>query len=268
MLRVEEHRARTELRRTFDTVAERYEASRPTYPEALVDELLELAAVPPGGRILEIGPGTGKASAALAGRGHALVGVELGRQLAELARANLARFPQAQIVVADFEQWEPSEPEEPFDAVVAFTAFHWIAPDVRYAKPARLLHEGGALAVVETKHVLPAGADPFWTEVQADFDAVVPHPDNRPPPAPEEVGDLQEEIEASGLYRDVEVRRHLWDVEYRADEYIAVLGTYSVNLALPAAQRDELFTRIHDRVTAQGHVTKTYLATLNVARRA
>ena len=43
---------------------------------------------------------------------------------------------------------------------------------------------------------------------------------------------MREEIEASGLYRDVEVRRHFWDVEYGPDEYVEVLGTYSVNLAL------------------------------------
>jgi len=103
--------------------------------------------------------------------------------------------------------------------------------------------------------------------VQADYDAVVPHPDNRAPPAPAEVGDLRAEIEASGLYRGVEVRRHLWDVEYDPEEYVAVLGTYSVNLALPEAQRQELFARIHARIAAQGHVTKTYLATLNVARK-
>jgi hypothetical protein len=48
-------------------------------------------------------------------------------------------------------------------------------------------------------------------ETVADYDALVPHPDNRPPPAPEEVGDRRADIEASGLYRDVEVRRHLWD---------------------------------------------------------
>jgi SAM-dependent methyltransferase len=239
---------RERLRTTFESVPERYDAARPTYPRALFDDLVELADIPTGGHILEIGPGTGKASVALAARGYALVGIELGPQLAEVARRNLAPFAQAQIVVGDFEEWELLDPEERFDAVVAFTAFHWIAPDVRYAKPARLLRDGGALAIVETTHVLPEGADPFWTDVQEDFDAIVPHPDNRPPPAPEDVGDLHEEIEASGLFHDVEVRRHLWDVEYGPDEYVAVLGTYSVNLALPAARRDELFARIHARI--------------------
>jgi ubiquinone/menaquinone biosynthesis C-methylase UbiE len=255
------------LRETFETVAERYDAARPSYPDALVDDLVAVAEIPPGGRILEIGPGTGKASLALASRGLELLGVELGEQLAAVARRNLAPFPRAEIVVADFERWEPERAD--FDAVTAFTAFHWIAPEVRYAKPARLLRRGGALAVVQTAHVTPAGSEPFFSEVQEDYDAVVPREDNRPPPPPEETRDLREEIAASGLFEEAVVRQHLWQIEYTADDYIAVLGTYSANLALAPEQREELFARIRARIgaTSSGSITKTYLGTLNVARK-
>jgi len=259
-----EYRDREQMRETFETVAEQYDEARPTYPDALLDDLVTLGSIPPGGRILEIGPGTGKATVALAKRGFSLLGVELGRGLAAVAARNLASFPRAEIVRADFELWEPERAG--FDAVVAFTAFHWIAPEVRYAKPARLLRRGGALAVVATQHVLPAGGDPFWLEVQEDYDAVVPHPDNAPPRPPEEVDDLREEIEMSGLFAEIGVRRHLWEVTYSADEYVAVIGTYSNNISLPKAQRRELFARIHRRVAARGTVTKTYLGTLNVGR--
>ena len=259
-----EHRNREQMRETFETVAEQYDKTRPTYPDALLDDLVALGSIPPGGRILEIGPGTGKASVALATRGFSLLGVELGQRLAAVAAQNLASFPQAEIVRADFEQWEPERAG--FDAVVAFTAFHWIAPELRYAKPARLLRRGGALAAVATRHVLPAGGDPFWLEVQADYDAVVPHPDNAPPPPPEEADDLREEIEASGLFAEIEVRHHLWEVTYSADQYIGVIGTYSNNISLPEEQRRELFARIHRRIAERGTVTKTYLGTLNVAR--
>jgi hypothetical protein len=64
------------------------------------------------------------------------------------------------------------------------------------------LRPGGALAVVQPEHVLLPGVDvEFWAAVYAIFDEVVPHPDNRLPPAPEEVGDLREEIEASAAVR-------------------------------------------------------------------
>ena len=262
-----ERKDRVQLRETFESVAESYDAARPSYPDALVDDLVALARIPPGGRVLEIGPGTGKASVALAARGLALVGVELGERLAAVARRNLAGFPRAEIVVADFETWEPEQAE--FDAVTAFTALHWIAPEVRYSKSARLLRSGGALAVVQTVHVMPPGGDPFFAEVWEDYDAVAPGENHGPPPALEDVADLGDEIEATGLFAEGAVRRRLWQVEQTPDDYIAVLGTYSNNLALSPEQRDELFARIRARIRSgpRGSVTQTFLLTLNVARK-
>jgi SAM-dependent methyltransferase len=256
-----EHRDRERLRETFGTVAELYDRARPTYPAAVFDDLAELAHLEPGLRILEIGPGTGKATMELVRRGWDVTGIELSRELAELARRNV---PEAQIEVGDFETWEPSEAG--FDAVVAFTAFHWIAPDFRYTKPARLLRLGGTLAAVHGHHVLPDGGDPFFAEVQEDYEAIAPHPDNRAPGPPEEVEGWAAEFEASGLFEHVVERRHLVPLTYSADEYIAMLGTFSDNLALPEAQREELFSRIHARIAAtpRGTVTKHYLLTLTV----
>jgi SAM-dependent methyltransferase len=266
MVRVsEQDEERKSRRTTFDRVAEQYDAARPTYPDVLLDDLVELTRIPEGGRMLEIGPGTGKASVALAERGFELLGVELGEGLAAVARRRLAGFPAAQIVVADFEQWEPEHAE--FDAVIAFTSFHWIAPELRYTKTVRLLRPGGALAVVQPEHVLLPGVDvEFWAAAYAIFDEVVPHPDNRLPPAPEEVGDLREEIEASGLFDEVIVRQHLWSVDYTADEFVALLGTYSPMLSLPERQRDEIYSRLHAFITEHGGLTQTNLGVLNVAR--
>jgi SAM-dependent methyltransferase len=262
-----EHRDRKHLRTTFGTVAELYDRARPEYPAAVLDELAELAALEPGSRLLEIGPGTGKATVALAERGYVVTGIELSAELAAVARGNLAEHPSAVIEVGDFETWEPRGPA--FDAVVAFSSFHWIAPELRYAKPARLLRPGGALAAVGAPHVFLADDDPFWAEVQEDYDAVVPHPENRPPPAPDEVEGWEAEFRGSGLFDRVEERRHLYPLTYTADSYVAVLGTFSDNLALPAGQRDELFRRIHGRIAARprGTVTKHQLVILTVGRR-
>jgi SAM-dependent methyltransferase len=262
---VPEHRDRERLRETFGSVAELYDQARPTYPGVVFDDLAELAGLEPGSRVLEIGPGTGQATAELARRGYAVTGIELSPELAEIARRNV---PQAEIEVGDFERWEPQKAD--FDAVVAFTAFHWIAPELRYAKPARLLRPGGALAVVAASHVLPQDGDPFFAEVQADYDAVVPHPGNRPPRAPEEIAsDWADEFRAAGVFAAVEERRHLHSIVYNADEYVAVLGTFFDNLALPAAERGELFRRIHARIADRpgGTVTKHHLLTLTVGYR-
>ena len=246
-------------------MAEQYDRARPEYPVAIFDDLAELAALEPGARVLEIGPGTGKATVELARRGYAVTGVELSAELAALGRRNV---PEAEIEVGDFEIWEPREAG--FDAVVASTAFHWIAPELRYAKPGRLLRPGGTLAVVAGPHVLPADGDQFFAEVQEDYDAVVPHPDNQAPPPPEEIESFwADEFRASGVFAAVQERRHLQPLTYTADEYVALLGTFSNNLALPAEQREELFRRIHARIAARpaGTVTKHQLLVLTVGYR-
>jgi SAM-dependent methyltransferase len=247
------------LRLTFEQVAELYDRARPTYPAELIDDVAGL-----GPRILEIGPGTGQATRALAERGAHVTAVELGPRLAALAQRNV---PDADVVNADFETWEP-EPAD-FDAVASFTAFHWIDPDTRYVKAARLLRPGGALAVVETEHVQVEGGDTFWAEVQDDYDTVVPSPDNEPPPDEHAVGDLRAEFEASGLFVDVDVRRYRWDVVYTAAEWIDVLRTYSPNIARDAPTTQRLLDRIAARIDARpdGRVTKHYLATLTTGRR-
>ncbi|HZC29793.1 MAG TPA: hypothetical protein VE269_08630, partial [Gaiellaceae bacterium] len=56
---------RETLRRTFETAAEVYDAARPSYPDELFDDLVSLAALKPGERLLEIGCATGKATRAL-----------------------------------------------------------------------------------------------------------------------------------------------------------------------------------------------------------
>lgn len=254
---------RRRLRKMFEQVPELYDRARPAYPAELFDDLVELAGLQDGGRFLELGSGTGKATLPLAERGLEIVGLELGEGLAAVARRKLAEFENVEIVNGTFETWETSAR---FDAVVAFTSFHWIDPEVRFEKPARLLRDDGALAVAASKHVLPEGGDPFWAEVQEDYDAVVPSGGNRPPPLPGEVSDAGTTIEASGRFRNVAARRYLREISYTADEYVALLDTYSGHRSIPEARRLELYERIRARI-GDGTVRKGYLFMLNVARR-
>src|SRR5438874_7339852 len=113
-------------RESFDEVAELYDKARPGYPQRLVDDLVALTSLDKGRRVLEIGPGTGQLTVPLAERGVSLVAVELGSNLAEIARRKLAPFEHAEVVIADFDDW--NLPSEPFDLVVAATAFHWLDP--------------------------------------------------------------------------------------------------------------------------------------------
>ena len=61
------------LGRTFDSAADIYDAARPSYPEQLFDDLVKLAGLEAGSRLLEIGCATGKATKPLLQRGFSVV---------------------------------------------------------------------------------------------------------------------------------------------------------------------------------------------------
>ncbi|NJP34488.1 class I SAM-dependent methyltransferase [Micromonospora thermarum] len=111
----------------------------------LVDTL-----VPPGSRILDAGCGTGRVGAALAARGHTVIGVDADPALIEAARAD---HPGPRWLVADLADLDlaaAGEPE-PFDAaVVAGNVMAFVAPGTEAAVLRRIaahLRPDGVVAV-------------------------------------------------------------------------------------------------------------------------
>ncbi|MCF3131142.1 class I SAM-dependent methyltransferase [Streptomyces olivochromogenes] len=265
---------RARLSRIFDEDAELYDRARPGYPTELYDDLVELAGARPGSRVLEVGCGTGQATVPLARRGCRITAVEAGPRMAALARRNLAEaaapgWVEVDVVTAEFENWPL--PEQPFDAVVSATAFHWIDPAVRMAKAADALRSGGALAVVRNQHVW-GGTEEFFVEVQRcyeRFDPATP-PGLRPPAAAEVEGlDHAEEVARSGRFGATVFRRYEQDLTYTTSEYLELLRTYSGHRALPEAARNGLLGCIAGLIDGRygGRVTKRYLFELGVSRR-
>jgi SAM-dependent methyltransferase len=255
------------LRRTFDTAADLYEAARPSYPKELYDDLVELAELEPGRRLLEIGCATGKATRPLLERGLSIVCVELGAQLAAHARRNLAGLP-VEIHIAPFEAWHAES--ESFDLVFAATAWHWLDPAVRYRKTHQLLRPGGYLAFWSALHAFPADFDPFFTEIQQVYDAIGESRDGEwPPSVPEQLPDDRAEIESSGLFNEVQIRRYSWETNYSADEYIALLNTFSGHISMNQHKRERLYREIRERIGRRPmpRIKRHWYAVLHVARR-
>ena len=134
-------------RLAFGRVADLYDRARPSYPHAVVDELLDFAKLRPPATILEVGAGTGKATVLLAERGFAVLGLEPSHEMASLARAKCAQYPGVEIIETGFERWHP---REQLPALVCAGAWHWISPALRYQLAYAALVPGGTLAAIWT----------------------------------------------------------------------------------------------------------------------
>jgi SAM-dependent methyltransferase len=255
------------LRETFNEAAELYDRARPGYPAQMFDELAELAGIGTGCRVLEIGCGTGQATVPLAERGYRVVGVELGADLARVARRSLAGLRTVEIVTAAFEDWPL--PGEAFDVVFSATAFHWIDPGVRVSKSANALRLGGALATVATHHVA-GGSEDFFIEAQSCYERFDP---SAPPglrlAAAKDIPHDDGELARSGRFEPATFRRYEREVSYSTAAYLDLLLTYSGHRALAPAARDGLLDCIARLIDSRhgGRVIKRYLTELRLARR-
>ncbi len=118
--------------------------------------------------------------------------------------------------------------------------------------------------------MVPAAGDPFFREIQDVYDEI-----GEGLPAgwtflePADVPDQREEIDDSGLFTGVAVRRFDWEVVYTAEEYIRLLDTFSGHIDMAQWQRDRLYGEIRRRLAGRpgGRLRRHWGAVLHVARR-
>jgi SAM-dependent methyltransferase len=254
------------LRTSFDEDAELYDRARPGYPEPLFDELVRLAGLRPGDRALEIGCGTGQATRPQAARGLRVTCVELGENMARVARRNLSAFPGVDVQQGTFEDW--ALPAESFDVALAATSWHWIEHGVRFVKTAEALRPGGALAIIGTVHVSDERGDAFFRRAQDFYERCAPEQQRGwgdGLPRADSVGPPEFDL---GRFHEPVFRRFPWVGTFTAAEYLDLLSSFSDHRRLPAVQRSCLFEGIA-RVIAEfgGRVRKHHLFTLAVSRR-
>jgi SAM-dependent methyltransferase len=240
--------------------------ARPPLPEGLVETIVELSGLPAGGRVLEVGCGTGSATRAFAERGYQVVAVELGAELAAHARADLAAFAGVRVDVAAFEHW-PLDPE-PFDLVTAFHAWHWLDQDAARRQAAAALRPGGVLAIVGGQHV--AGGDTeFFHAAQRCYERFMPGtpPGERLHDA-DAIPPTDWGLHASGGFTAAEYRRWVQVDEYTIDGYFDLLRSFSTHIALAPVQREQLFACLRELLETQydGRVRRATLTELYLTR--
>jgi ubiquinone/menaquinone biosynthesis C-methylase UbiE len=259
----EEMRARRRHRRAlFDGVADRYRASRRGYPPESVQFIIDTAQLGPGSAVLEVGCGTGQLTGQLAAHGLALTAIDIGASMITAARQHLSGSPVSFQVVS-FEELDA--PDASFDLIISATAFHWLDPEVKFAKPARLLTAGGWLALLNTEERYD---DPLGPDLRAMWVARSEHGDawarQRTPPAADLTG-------AAGLFGPPIQRSHSQRIVLLAETVIGVETTRATFLSWPEHTQQDFAgdLRRHLQHCANVHLTQqTALAMAQVLPRA
>lgn len=253
---------------SFDRVAALYNQYRVGYPPDVVAKIIDWGHICLGSRVLEVGCGTGQLTRPLLEHGAHVDAVELGQSLAGLARLNLAAYSQLSITVARFEEW--ALPSSPFDAVVCATSYHWLDRKVRAQRCAQALRAGGSLVVVYPHYVSGEHLS-FFEDTQQYYVkwGLSTAPYFRLPNA-SQVPTKYQDIDECPDFSTVERHYIPKTRTFTRDEYVGLLQTDSLILALPHAARDGLLADIAELIDTcyEGVVVRDFLYEVAVGRKA
>ena len=245
----------------FERMAGEYATARPPYPPALFDALAGLGVIGHRVRVLEVGAGSGLATADLVAAGCQVTAVEPGPRLAQLLRVAV---PAATVVVTRLEDAEL--PGGSFDSAVAAMSLHWVDLQVGLPKLHRALRPGGWLAVWRTAfgdETVPT--TPFRACVQrivSARQAAAVEPAQLADGVRREERPTVEELTIAGWFTHVDTMRWQWSVELTTDQIHRLFSTFSnwtpAEASAAAAAADE----------CGGPVTEHYASVLHVLRAA
>ena len=231
---------------SFGRDAERYDRTRPRYPDALVERIV---AASPGPTFVDVGCGTGTAARQFQVADCTVLGVEPDARMADFARRS-----GVEVEVARFEAWDPAGRE--FDTVIAGTAWHWVDPVAGAAKAAQVLRPGGRLT-------------PFWHVFQlppAVLDAFITVYQRVAPDSPFNLRPMRvaldsyqplltkcaEGIRAAGGFSDPEQWRFDWKRHYPRDEWLDQMPTSGGLTRLPPDKLAEVLEAVGAAIDAMG----------------
>jgi ubiquinone/menaquinone biosynthesis C-methylase UbiE len=272
----------------FDDVAEEYDRERQGYPGELIDAACGAGDLSAGDRVVEVGSGTGLLTTSLLARGLRVDAVDPGGNMIRLARRRVGDGAAVRFHHGRFE--DIALPEGAFAAVFSATAFHWIDPEVGWARAAALLEPGGMLALLQRCDVWAESTVDDWRALHAAVAKAAPDIGSRWPELRDEdtildgAAERRDNIsavfswigrheltvpEAARLFDDVSVVAAPAHTEQTGDQLNAYLRTTSLYRRLEPRQREAL--EAENRAVAErvgGVVRSSELVVLVTGRRA
>ncbi|WP_018178614.1 class I SAM-dependent methyltransferase [Jongsikchunia kroppenstedtii] len=226
-----ENRQRAE---SFGSVAANYDRYRPTYPPALIDDLAGTGAQ----TAFDIGCGTGLLAQSIAARGIDVTGIDPDPEMAAVAaRRGLT------VEGGRFEDWDPRG--RAVDLITFGQSWHWVNPALAAPKVFGLLNPGGNLVLAWNRIQALTPSQAQFEEVMGRHSGKAPHARGRGKAADEVAATLT----SAGF--TCETRQYDRTTIYSADDYLALLFTYSVQLTLPAGTARAMRTDLENLLGGQ-----------------
>jgi SAM-dependent methyltransferase len=241
---LESHQYR-QVAESFGADAERYDRTRPSYPGALVDQIV---AASPGPDVLDVGCGTGIAARQFQAAGCRVLGVDPDARM-----AGLARRAGIEAEVATFEEWESAG--QVFDLVIAAQAWHWVDPVVGAAKAAQVLRPGGRLAVFWNAFQFPPGLGEAFS---AAYRRALPDTpfSRRTMPSQDAYAIMcakaADGIRQAGGFGEPEQWRFDWERPYTRDEWLDQVPTFGGYSQFAPDQQAQVLAGIGAAIDAVG----------------
>lgn len=202
-----------------------YDEARPGYPSSVIEDIIRISEIVDGGRVLDIGCGSGRATILFGKRGYQIIGVDLSKELVAIARQKSSEHQKVSYYVGEFEHVDL--PSGKFDLITAGQALHWIEPEVGYNRIFNLLKESGTLAAFWNFENYEARS--LAVQVR---DLYREHCTFFPP----DLGSPQrylEKLDASGLFEPIKINTHYWNWELTKEKYIKLVRSYAWVSSLP-----------------------------------
>lgn len=230
-------------RTPFDSVPEAFDRWRPRYCDELFNCVAASAALGPGRRSLEIGPGTGQATEFALKTGADCTAIELGANLASVCERKFSRYPNFHLIRGDFATY-PFEPAS-FDLVYSAATIQWIGEDIAYPRCRDILRPGGTLAMFLLRSDYKTPNPALYADIQKVYDEFF-HSDL---PYTRRFN-----YENAGAWGFGGMERRVFPVRriYTADEYVEYIGTHSDHICLKPEFRKPFYDGIHAAIERHG----------------
>lgn len=254
---------------SFDIYANDYHSVRPGYPALIFKDIKKQCGINNRFRLMEIGAGSGIATVELAKIGCYVVAIEPGAHLATIARKQTEKFKNVEIFEGTFENFQSTDK---FDAILAFTAFHWLNEGDKYQRILNLLNDSGNLVLVWNSF--------FQSDSPATIEVNNAYREFLPDIYPEEsiIADVNEgvlsklnrreqEVVSTLLFYPVFLNKYLTLYNYDSQTYPKLLNTFPKIVEIEKEKRLKFFKRISEIVKQHGKISVPVLTTLIVCRK-